>query len=149
MQHGRIAGVGETGGKLTVRISCATLAFVVILLVAGCNSSSNSETNPAKSYGNTLATQTTITNVKMDLLKYCDAEENYQREQSRYGSAEEIGAGSDALPTSRGPYTYSVELSGSDYKIVATLTTPTPLLPQTITADHRRQITSSAPKPEN
>ena len=84
-----------------------------------------------------------VTAIKRDLLNIASAERSYNAAHSAYGSLDALrSAGELTLSTdSRGPYSYSAEVSESSFRIVATYTGSDPGMPKTISVDQNMTFT--------
>lgn len=127
---------------MPVRSVAAAIAVAVLLYTSACSKApapapaAKTQVAPANTgktadeiYKQITENQQLIADVKSDLLAYAAAEQNFFRANSRFGSAGEIGGD---LPTSRGPYAYSVELTQDDFYAVAKLAQPKELLADSI-----------------
>ncbi|HWX56803.1 MAG TPA: hypothetical protein VN176_19640 [Verrucomicrobiae bacterium] len=79
-----------------------------------------------------------VTGVKADLLSIAQAERTHHELQGSYVSIGDLRSAGDfsTIRDGRGPYTYSAEISGSGFRIVATYTGPPGAkMPPTISID--------------
>ncbi|MGH9600842.1 MAG: hypothetical protein ACRD24_00520 [Terriglobales bacterium] len=84
-----------------------------------------------------------VASVKNDLIALANAERRYFAAEGRYASIDELRSHGDiSMPSnSRGPFTYSAEVSESGFRIVATYTGPPgPGAPQSLSIDETMQI---------
>ncbi|MCI0403385.1 MAG: hypothetical protein L0212_07670 [Acidobacteria bacterium] len=87
-----------------------------------------------------------VAGVKNDLIALANAERRYFAGEGRYTSIDELHAHGDiSMPSnSRGPFTYSAEVSETGFRIVATYTgPPRPEAPQNLSIDETMQITTT------
>jgi hypothetical protein len=86
-----------------------------------------------------------VTGVKNDLIAIAQAERRYFATESRYATIDELRSHGDiSMPTNgRGPFTYSVEVSETGFRILATYTGPPgPDAPRNLSIDESMQITT-------
>lgn len=70
-------------------------------------------------------TTVNVIGVKNDLIAIANAERQYNAEQARYASLEELTSSKYlTMSGSRPPYTYNVETSGSSFRVTADTTAP-------------------------
>lgn len=80
--------------------------------------------------------------VKNDLLAIAQAERAHAAAHGDFVSIDELRSQGDLSMSrnNRGPYTYSAEISASDFRILATYSGPDPAMPKTISIDQSMQI---------
>lgn len=83
-----------------------------------------------------------LVGVKNDLLAIAQAERSHAAQQGNFVSIDELRSQGDLAMSrdNRGPYTYSAEISGGSFRIVATYSGPDPGMPKTISIDQSMQI---------
>lgn len=84
-----------------------------------------------------------VTGIKRDLMNIARAERSYSVAHSGYASLDALRSSGDLSlgSDSRGPYTYSAEVSDTSFRIVATYTGADPGMPKTISIDQTMTIT--------
>jgi hypothetical protein len=80
--------------------------------------------------------------VKNDLLAIAQAERSHGALQGSFVSIDELRSQGDLTMSrnSRGPYTYSADVSAGSFRILATYTGADPGMPKTISIDQSMQI---------
>jgi hypothetical protein len=80
--------------------------------------------------------------VKNDLLAIAQAERSHGALQGNFVSIDELRSQGDLTMSrnSRGPYTYSADVSSGSFRILATYTGADPAMPKTISIDQSMQI---------
>jgi hypothetical protein len=126
--------MGRAFGFLTLIIVVAVGAYIYMR-----------QTQGAMTAGTSTPTATVdLIGVKSDLLAMAQAERAHAARQGNFVSLEELRSQGDlTYRNSRGPYTYSAEVSSGDFHIVATYSNPPhpdPGMPKTITIDQSMQI---------
>ena len=82
--------------------------------------------------------------VRNDLVNIANAERRRLASDGKYVSLDELRSNGDInMPSnSRGPYTYTVEVSDDGFKVVATYSGPDPNAPRQISIDQTMQVKS-------
>jgi hypothetical protein len=86
-----------------------------------------------------------IVGVKRDLMSIARGERVHMGLHGKYGSIEELRSSGDLIMerNSREPYSYSVELNGSGFRVIATYTGPRKALAsRTISVDQSMQFST-------
>jgi hypothetical protein len=124
--------MGRAFGFLSLIIVVAVGAYIYMRQTQGVMTAGTS--NPTATVD--------LIGVKNDLLAIAQAERSHAALQGNFVSLEELRSQGDLnMPRdSRGPYTYSAEVSSGDFHIVATYSGPDPGMPKTLTIDQTMQI---------
>src|SRR5262245_16793832 len=85
--------------------------------------------------GNAPQTTIDVTGVRNDLIAIANAERRYWASNSRYASLQELGASGDIEVPTRAHYSYTAEVSETEFRIIATYSGPDPGAPKRITVD--------------
>jgi hypothetical protein len=81
-----------------------------------------------------------ITGVKSDLLAIAQAEKRYQAMKGAYGSLAELRENGDTnVSDSRGPYSYSVDVTENGFVVRANYSGPDATMPRVVTIDQNLQ----------
>jgi hypothetical protein len=91
--------------------------------------------------GKTPQTMVSVIGVQNDLLAMANAEKRYQVTNSKYASLDELRTNSDIAVPSRKDILYSVDASGSHFRITATYTGPDPKAPKHLSIDDTLTVT--------
>jgi len=80
--------------------------------------------------------------VRNDLIAIAQAERSHNALHSGYVSIEELRSQGELVMSrdSRGPYSYSAEISDAGFRVVATYSGDDPALPHTLSVDQTMQI---------
>lgn len=114
------------------------IAMAVGLYLYARQSQAISESVP----GGTLQSLPNLAGVKNDLIVIANAERAYMGQQSRYASLEELVAAQySTIPRGRPPYSYSVEVSETGFRVIATRSGPGG--PSELSINETMQISSS------
>jgi hypothetical protein len=121
------------------------LSFVALIIVVGVGAYIYMrQTQGVMTAGTSDPTATVdLIGVKNDLLAMAQAERSHGALHGGYVSLDELRQQGELSMTreNRGPYTYSAEVSGSSFRIVATYTGPENSgLPKTLSIDQSMQI---------
>jgi hypothetical protein len=97
---------------------------VIIAVAAGMYIYSRQATSSSAAVGaNSPKAAINITGVRSDLMVIAQAERGYFASEGKYASLDElISSHSVTVARQRPPYTYSVETSGSSFRVIATRT---------------------------
>ena len=123
------------------------LGFVSLIVVLAIGSyvymrqAQSASPNPA---GNPRATADLI-GVKTDLLAIAQAERSHNATHGTYASLDELRSQGELTMTraSRGPYTYSADVSENAFRIVATYSGSDPQMPRTLSVDESMQVSQA------
>lgn len=100
------------------------LGTVIVLAVGMYLYSSQIKTYRPDAVGAKGEDPVNITGVKNDLISIANAERGYMAQQGKYGSLDDLINGNYiTIRRERPPYTYSVDASGSSFRVTATRTT--------------------------
>ncbi|MEO6119061.1 MAG: hypothetical protein ABIP12_00105 [Terriglobales bacterium] len=81
-----------------------------------------------------------LTSVRNDLLAIAQAEKRYHAMNSKYGSLAELRESGDTnVADSRGPYSYSVDVSENGFVVRASYSGPDATMPRAVTIDQNLQ----------
>jgi hypothetical protein len=85
-----------------------------------------------------------LTGVRMDLSNIANAERRYMASEGKYGSLDDLISGQFISEVrQRGPYTYSVDVSGENFVVTATRGgNADPGLPETMSINQDMQATN-------
>ncbi len=84
-----------------------------------------------------------LTGVKNDLLAIAQAEKRYHAMNSKYASLAELRENGDTnVSDSRGPYSYSVDVSENGFVVRASYSGPDATMPRVVTIDQNLQYRS-------
>ena len=123
-----------------------TLGFIALLIVVAAGFyiySKQAESVAPAGAGPSPKATVDITGVKNDLLNIAKAERSHFALEGKYASLDDLrSSGELSLPTpGRGPYQYSLEMTDSGFRVVATYGgAPGAGLPQTIRVDENMQV---------
>ncbi|MGH9580250.1 MAG: hypothetical protein ACRD2R_04595 [Terriglobales bacterium] len=126
------------------------LGFIGLLLVVGVGFylyTRQAESISQGPAGNPRAT-IDVAGVRQELLALAQAERRYLALEGRYASLDELRSAGEITMASnrRGPYSYSAEVTGSGFRIVATFSGPPEAgVPRSLVIDESMQIRSDAP----
>lgn len=102
------------------------------------------QTQTVMNRGSATATATVdLIGVRNDLLAIAQAERSHAAMNGGYVSLDQLRSNGDLAMqrTSRGPYSYSAEVSDGSFRVVATYSGKDPALPHTLTIDQSMEIT--------
>ncbi|MEO5935581.1 MAG: hypothetical protein ABIP81_00040 [Terriglobales bacterium] len=81
-----------------------------------------------------------LTGVRNDLLAIAQAQKRYHAMNSKYGSLAELRENGDTnVADSRGPYSYSVDVSENGFVVRASYSGPDATMPRVVTIDQNLQ----------
>src|SRR5690348_8278072 len=128
------------GGSLVRAFSI--VALLAVLGVGSWYYMRQTQTVMSRSSATPTATVDLI-GVRNDLLAIAQAERSHGAMNGSYVSLEDLRSNGDLTMqrTSRGPYSYSVEISDQSFRIVATYAGSDPALPHSLSIDQTMEIT--------
>jgi hypothetical protein len=86
-------------------------------------------------------TNVDLTGVRMDLMSLANAERTYFATNGKYGTLDELRASGDTTITRDRPnFTYSTEVSGNAFKVIAIYSGADPNAPKRVTIDQTMAI---------
>lgn len=126
------------------RIMTRVFSFVALLAVLAVGSwYYMRQTQTVMSSGSsTPAATVDLIGVRNDLLAMAQAERSHSAMKGSYVSLEQLRSEGDLTMerTSRGPYTYSAEVDGAGFRIVASYGGGDPAMPRSLSIDQSMEI---------
>jgi hypothetical protein len=99
------------------------LSIVIVLAIGFYIYTKQAQSSSSAAGANSPKAAINITGVRSDLISIAQAERGYFASEGKYASLDElISSHSITISHGRPPYTYSVETSGSGFRVVATRT---------------------------
>ncbi|HEY6308954.1 MAG TPA: hypothetical protein VI488_21130 [Candidatus Angelobacter sp.] len=118
--------------------------FIMLIIVVGAGAYIYMrQSQSVMTAGTSTPTATVdLIGVKNDLLAIAQAERSHAALQGHFVSIDELRSQGDLtmLRNNRGPYTYSADVSDSDFRIVAIYSGADPGMPKTISIGQSMQI---------
>ena len=113
--------------------SFGLIAVVIVVAIGGYLYTQQAQT--VTTIGTTPETTVDVIGVRNDLTAMAHAQRRYWALNSRYASMEELRSNGDIQIPSRDNYTYSVEASGTGFRITASYSGSDPNAPRRISVD--------------
>jgi hypothetical protein len=118
------------------------LAMVLIVMAAGAGIYMRQAQSASAGNGTPVAT-VDIVGVKHDLMSIAQAERTHNAMHGGYANLDDLRSAGELtmLSNNRGPYTYSTDVSGSGFRVIATYNGPeNALAPKSLSIDQSMTI---------
>ena len=120
-----------------------SFGFIALLVVAAAALGIYARQAGSLSGGGSPSLNVDIVGVKHDLMAMAQAERTHAALHSGYGSLEDLRAAGELTMSrdSRGPYTYTMEVTAAGFKVTATYNGPeNPLAPKVLSIDQGMSV---------